>query len=183
MVHRDVKPASIYLLDPTGERLKLLGLGVAKLQEALLGDRFRTSPEAVIGTFEYLSPEQALGKFGSEIDGRSDLYSLGVVMYEMLTAHLPFHATTPADWMTSHIQSTPVSMRATYPHLMIPDVLTELVMLCLKKSREHRPASAGDFIRRLEAAEQEIVRPKEDKRAEPRARRRTKSSGWAFWKK
>ena len=90
MIHRDVKPDSIYLLDGTAEKIKLLGLGISKLREALLGDRFRTSPEAVIGTFQYLSPEQALGHLGSQLDGRADLYALGVVMYQMLTRELPF---------------------------------------------------------------------------------------------
>ena len=76
-----------------GENVKLLGFGISKLKEALLGDRFRTSPEAVIGTFQYLSPEQALGKLSDEMDGRADLYSLGVIMYQMPPANCLFRQT------------------------------------------------------------------------------------------
>lgn len=183
MVHRDIKPDSIYLLDSSGGTVvKLLGLGVASLQEALLGDRFRYAPEAVIGTFEYLSPEQALGKLGSELDGRADLYSLGVVMYQMLTGHLPFRATTPADWMTSHIQLMPIAIRVAYPDLGIPDVLTDLVMQCLQKNVRLRPASARQLILEIEQAEKAIGQLSKEKEAAPRRRpTRHKPSGWKFW--
>ena len=183
MIHRDVKPESIYLLDgPGSEKIKLLGLGIAKLQEALLGDRFRTSPEAVIGTFQYLSPEQALGQLGKELDGRADLYSLGVVMYQMLTRELPFQATTPADWMMAHILETPTSIRVAHADLAIPDVLTALVMRCLKKNRELRPASARDFIREVERVEKEIDPNAKAAQAAPETPEPRKSPGWKFWK-
>ena len=184
MVHRDVKPESIYVLDPPGsEKIKLLGLGVSTLQEALLGDRFRTSPEAVIGTFQYLSPEQALGHLGDALDGRADIYSLGVVMYQMLTRELPFRALTPGDWMTAHIQAAPIPIRVAHAHLGIPDVLTDLVMRCLKKNRALRPASARDFLREVERVEQEIDWVKEARQTAPRTpRHRKPPSGWKFWK-
>ena len=157
MIHRDVKPESIYLLDGPGEKLKLLGLGISKLREALLGDRFRTSPEAVIGTFQYLSPEQALGQLGEELDGRADIYSLGVVMYQMLTGTLPFQATTAADWMMAHIRGVPRRSASSTQDLGIPDALTNLVMRCLQKNPEQRPANAWQFIRDVELAEREIA--------------------------
>jgi serine/threonine-protein kinase len=184
MVHRDVKPESIFLLDGQGsEKIKLLGLGIAKLQEALLGDRFRTSPEAVIGTLQYLSPEQALGQLGSELDGRADLYSLGVIMYQMLTRELPFKATHASDWMMAHIQGTPTPIRVAYANLGIPDVLTDLVMQCLKKNRELRPPSARQLIRDLELVEKEIDRIEKDKLTAPKGPGHRKSSpGWKFWK-
>ena len=183
MVHRDIKPESILLIQgPGSEKVKLLGLGIPKLREALLGDRFRTSPEAVIGTFQYLSPEQALGQLGDELDGRSDLYSLGVIMYQMLTAELPFHATTAADWMTSHIQGNPIPIRVAHADLAIPDILTNVVMECLQKNRVARPASARDFIRELAAVEKEIDRiemARLDARQGPGDH---PSPGWKFWK-
>lgn len=186
MIHRDVKPESIYLLDGSGdEKIKLLGLGISKLREALLGDRFRTSPEAVIGTFQYLSPEQALGQLGNELDGRADLYSLGVIMYQMLTGELPFQATTAADWMMAHILGTPAPIRVAHPNLAIPDVLTDLVMRCLKKNRALRPASAGEFIRGIERVEDEIGRIERASQAVPKSPRpgnRKPSPGWKFWK-
>jgi len=185
MVHRDVKPESIYLLDGQGsEKIKLLGLGVAKLQEALLGDRFRTSPEAVIGTLQYMSPEQALGKLGSELDGRADIYSLGVVMYQMLTGELPFKATHASDWMMAHIQGAPTPIRVAYANLDIPDVLTGLVMQCLNKNRELRPASAHQMIRDLEHVEKEMDRIDKGRQAIPSPPGHRKSSpGWKFWRR
>ncbi|MGA2986174.1 MAG: serine/threonine-protein kinase [Terriglobia bacterium] len=184
MVHRDVKPENIYLLDgPGSEKIKLLGLGISTLQEALLGDRFRTSPEAVIGTLQYLSPEQALGKMSDHLDGRADLYSLGVIMYQMLTGWLPFQATTPADWMMAHIQEVPTPIRVAHAKLAIPDALTDLVMRCLDKNRESRPASARDFIREVEQVEKEIDQTVIAGKAAPKTREPRKvSSGWKFWK-
>lgn len=184
MVHRDVKPDRIYVVDNTSrETIKLLGLGVSKLQEALLGDRFRTAPDSVIGTFQYMSPEQALGQLGDELDGRADLYSLGVVMYQMLTGDLPFHATSAADWMMAHIQGMPISIRVAHAHLGIPDVLTRLVMQCMSKNRKERPASARQLFRDLELVEKEIGKDEAERQAPLNARRQhSTSSGWKFWK-
>jgi serine/threonine-protein kinase len=183
MIHRDVKPESIYIMDGSAvAKIKLLGLGNAKLKEALLGDRFRTSPEAVIGTVQYLSPEQALGQLGDQLDGRTDLYSLGVVMYQMLTGELPFHAETAADWMLAHIQATPTPIRVTYAHIGIPDPLTGFVQRCMSKNRTQRPASAHEFIRELDFVEREIARIEKTKDNAPRTPHRHKTSGWKFWK-
>ncbi len=186
MIHRDVKPESIYLLDGTAEKIKLLGLGISKLREALLGDRFRTSPEAVIGTFQYLSPEQALGHLGSQLDGRADLYALGVVMYQMLTRELPFQATSAADWMMAHIQSVPRSIRVAHAQLGIPEPLINLVMQCLHKNREQRPASARHMMRDLERVEGEIGANDTAPTAAPKPappEPHKSSPGWMFWKR
>lgn len=184
MVHRDVKPETIYVLDNAGtDKIKLLGLGVSKLQEALLGDRFRTAPDSVIGTFQYMSPEQALGQLGDELDGRADLYSLGVVMYQMLTGELPFHATSAAEWMMAHIQVVPIPIRVAHAHLSIPDVFTNLVTQCMSKNPEERPTSARQLIRDLELVEKEIERVEAESQAPVKARRpHGTSSGWKFWK-
>ena len=184
IVHRDVKPGSIFLSNSnSGEKVKLLGFGISKLKEALLGNRFRTSPEAVIGTFQYLSPEQALGQLSDELDGRADLYSLGVILYQMLTRTLPFQASTAADWMTAHILVAPTPIRVSHAGLAIPDVLTNLVMACLKKNRESRPASARDFIRELDRVEKEICRIEKAKQTPPQIPGHHKSPGWKFWRR
>lgn len=183
MIHRDVKPERIYLLDGPGERVKLLGLGISKLREALLGNRFRTSPEAVIGTFQYLSPEQALGQLGDQLDGRADLYSLGVVMYQMLTGDLPFQASSAAHWMMAHIQETPKPIRVAHAGLAIPDALNELVMRCLEKNRDKRPADARHFIHELESVEYEISGTDGPAPATLPAPGPPKHpAGWKFWK-
>ena len=115
IVHRDVKPANIVLLPPTaageGERAKLLDFGIAKAREAQQDDATRgttlTGTGHVIGTPAYMSPEQAKGLRGDQIDGRSDIYSLGIVMYEMLLGALPFKADSSVQWILAHLPTPP----------------------------------------------------------------------------
>ena len=111
MVHRDIKPDNIALVDsPDGEMVKVLDFGIAKVKEARMGEDAGltlTGAGVVIGTPQYMSPEQAMGKRGDELDGRADLYSLGVVMYQMLTADLPFKADTTMEMLLAHMQKPP----------------------------------------------------------------------------
>ncbi len=160
MVHRDVKPENIVLVDTAeGEKAKVLDFGIAKLKEARLGDGLRTATGVIIGTPQYLSPEQAMGNRSEELDGRSDLYSLGLVMYQMLTRELPFQADSAAGWMLARLQEPPRPIRTARPDLAIPEALANLVMRCLEKDRDLRPANARDLIREIERAEEEIRRP------------------------
>jgi eukaryotic-like serine/threonine-protein kinase len=160
MVHRDIKPANIVLV-PTGdgEQAKVLDFGIAKLKESRVGSpsgSTLTSAGMVIGTPQYMSPEQALGKRGDELDGRSDLYSLGVVMYQMLTASLPFKADTSLQMLMDHIHTPPKPIQQARPDLQIPDSLARLVMKCLEKRPELRPPTAQALIEELDAVEAEI---------------------------
>ena len=155
MVHRDVKPENIVLVDTAeGEKAKVLDFGIAKLKEARLGDGLRTATGVIIGTPQYLSPEQAMGKRSEELDGRSDLYSLGLVMYQMLTRELPFQADSAAGWMLARVQEPPRPIRSARPDLAIPDALANLVMRCLEKDRDLRPANARELIREIAQAEE-----------------------------
>ena len=159
MVHRDVKPANILVLStPEGEQAKVLDFGIAKLREGRSTDATAgmtlTGPGMVVGTPPYMSPEQALGKRGDEIDGRSDLYSLGIVMYQMLAGELPFAADTTVAMLLAHIQSPPAPLQGR-PGLTIPEPITAVVMKCLEKKPEERPASAKVLIEELERAEKE----------------------------
>jgi serine/threonine protein kinase len=151
MVHRDIKPANIVLVpNPEGERAKVLDFGVARLREARAADRLGlTLTGMVVGTPQYMSPEQASGKRGDELDGRSDLYSLGVVMYQMLTGELPFKSDTTMGLLMAQVNSPPRPILDARPDLKIPASLTRLVMKCLEKNRESRPPNGAALIREI----------------------------------
>jgi serine/threonine protein kinase len=157
MVHRDIKPANIVLIPAAwGERAKVLDFGIARLNEVQLRNSpglTLTSPGMVIGTPQYMSPEQAAGKRGDQLDGRSDLYALGVVMYQMLTRKLPFSMDTTLELLMAHINVPPQAIQEMRPEL--PQRLAQLVMRCLEKDREKRPADSSALIRELQAIDEE----------------------------
>jgi tetratricopeptide (TPR) repeat protein len=101
----------------------------------------------------YISPEQAQGKRGDDLDGRSDLYSLGIVMYQMLTGTVPFKSDTTMDLLIAHIQEPPRPIRLVRPDVQIPEALASLVMRMLQKKRELRPPSASALIEELKRIE------------------------------
>lgn len=161
LVHRDIKPANIALLgsgdrsDPSSQRVKVLDFGIAKLKEAHLEDsRVRhetlTGTGMVIGTPAYMSPEQAKGLKGEQLDGRSDLYSLGVIAYQMLTGDLPLKADSTIEQLMAHVNLPPRPIREVRPD--IPDVVASAVMRCLEKKRELRPANGQALMDEIEFA-------------------------------
>ena len=130
VIHRDIKPANV-LLTPE-ERLLLTDFGLVKIsvegKEAL---RHLTGPGAPVGTPDYMSPEQVLG---DQVDGRADLYSLGVILYQMVTGTTPFQAETPMQIAAQHLQVAPTPPRLLRPDLPLP---AEQVML---RAMAKRPA-------------------------------------------
>ncbi len=174
MIHRDIKPDNVVLVrTPEGEQAKVLDFGIAKIKEGRLGDTARmtlTGTGVVIGTPQYMSPEQAMGKRGDELDGRSDLYSLGVVMYHMLTGDLPFKADTTMEMLLAHLQKPPTPIHVLRPELQIPEAIVGLVMKVLEKDRDMRPASAAAFIEEIARAETVPVRLEETRVVQPTAR-------------
>ena len=159
MVHRDIKPDNIALIDaPDGEMVKVLDFGIAKVKEARLGEGAGltlTGAGVVIGTPQYMSPEQAMGKRGDDLDGRADLYSLGVVMYQMLTADLPFKADTTMEMLLAHMQKPPAPIETLHPELQIPRDVSALTMRLLEKNRDLRPASGRVLIQEIEKLERD----------------------------
>ena len=125
VVHRDVKPDNVLLDDESGRAL-LTDFGVAK---ALGGGETLTAIGSVVGTPSYMSPEQATGR--ADIDGRTDIYALGVMGYAMFTGRLPFEGKTAADVLTKHLTQEPPPMRSLAPAL--PDSTVMAVERCLAK--------------------------------------------------
>jgi hypothetical protein len=130
VVHRDVKPDNVLLDDESGRAL-LTDFGVAK---ALGRSETLTAVGSVVGTPPYMSPEQAAGR--ADIDGRSDIYSLGVMAYAMLTGRLPFEGKTAADVLTKHLTQEPPPLRSLAPTL--PDSTVLAVERCLAKDPARR---------------------------------------------
>lgn len=163
MVHRDVKPQNI-LVSPSGE-VKITDFGIAKssLSTAL------TETGVTFGTADYLSPEQARGLAATP---RSDIYALGVTLYEMLTGRLPFTGENTVAVAMQHVSVDPPPPRMFNPQ--IPPRLEELVLAALSKNPDERPASAREFAQMLRAyrtASQEatIVRPAAPRLSQPRS--------------
>jgi serine/threonine-protein kinase len=171
MIHRDIKPDNIVLIEtPEGEQAKVLDFGIAKIKESRLGETAGmtlTGTGVVIGTPQYMSPEQAMGKRGDQLDGRSDLYSLGIVMYQMLTADLPFKADTTMAMILAHLQTAPMPFRTVRPDLNVPEAVAALVMKLLEKQPEMRPPSAQELIAEIERAEAQGISPGATLRALP----------------
>jgi len=158
MVHRDMKPENIVLVQSDGiETAKVLDFGIARVKEAGKRDEAKgmelTGGEYVVGTPMYISPEQAQGKRGDDLDGRSDIYSLGIVMYQMLTGQVPFKSDTTIDLLIAQIQRAPHPIRMVRPDLDIPEPLAMLVMRMLQKQRDLRPPSAAALIEDLTRVE------------------------------
>ena len=158
MIHRDIKPENIVLIETAqGEQAKVLDFGIAKMKEARRDAKSSmtlTETGMVIGTPQYMSPEQAMGMRGDQLDGRSDLYSLGVVMYQMLSADLPFKADTTMEMILAHLQKPPAPINLSHPELNLPEPMVALTMRLLSKSPDQRPANARVLIEEIEAAEQ-----------------------------
>ena len=139
IIHRDIKPSNIIVVqDPTlGEVAKILDFGIAKL---ILSDAAQT--QSFMGTLAYCSPEQMEGK---ELDNRSDIYSLGVMMYEMLTTGMPLMPKNSSfgGWYQAHHEFKPEPLN---PNLQLPTELKELVASCLAKERDNRPQSVREIL-------------------------------------
>ena len=146
IVHRDLKPENIYLESRPGnpEFVKILDFGIAKVMR---GDSIDpqspqlTATGQTLGTLEYMSPEQLMGK---QLDGRSDVYALGVVAYEMITGRLPFpEAKGPAGLITAQLKQTPPPPSTANPKANLPQAADRVILKCLEKDKNNRYADVS----------------------------------------
>jgi serine/threonine-protein kinase len=163
IIHRDLKPMNIHLeLRGGGGFVKVLDFGIAKIiQGSALEAADLTHGGQMIGTFDYMPPEQMVG---GELSGQSDLFTLGIVMYEMITGELPFGAQPTAAKMLASIVATkpkPPSTRVAE----IPGEFDRIILRCLARKPQDRYASAGDLATDLDRLlepvdEPTLVRPR-----------------------
>ena len=153
IVHRDLKPDNLILTDETGldDHLRILDFGLAKLR-----DGPAMTAGMAVGTPSYMSPEQS-GAEGT-VDARSDIYAVGVLLFELLAGRKPFEAQQIGELILMHRESPPPSIRAVAPAVGISPALEALVMKALSKRQEDRPQSAGEMAAALDATPEGGVR-------------------------
>ncbi len=161
IIHRDLKPDNIFLARVHGrpdeaEVVKVVDFGIAKIRDGprVEGlDPIATQEGTVFGTPRYMSPEQAQGR---PIDGRSDLYAVGVLLFHMMTGSAPFTEDDAVVVMAHHIQTVPPRVGELVPEAGVPASLEGLVADALEKDPQRRPQTAADFLSRLESLLPEV---------------------------
>src|SRR6266536_3542057 len=179
IVHRDIKPENI-MLRPDGY-VKVLDFGIAKLAESAFAEATadgagsatlaETNLGSILGTVRYMSPEQTCPAVGG-IDKRTDIWSLGVVLYEMLTGHAPFTGNTPQDIMSSILEKEPPPLTSYVAH--IPAELQQIISKTLRKDCEERYRSAHDLLQALKGLRHKLE-------VEAELERTTAAASWQRW--
>ncbi|HET8540922.1 MAG TPA: serine/threonine-protein kinase [Anaeromyxobacter sp.] len=188
IVHRDLKPENVMVEPRRGEPdfVKVLDFGIAKISVPGATEPRLTQAGLVCGTPEYMSPEQARG---ADLDSRSDLYSTGVILYQLATGELPFVSDTPVGFLTKHLSEAPVPARERNPEVEVSPALDAVIARALRKDPAARFQTADEMREALLAC----VRPAAPGRAPapaatrasrpaaaPAARRRSRPMFWAF---
>ena len=159
LIHRDISPENIMLSQDYQGRLlvKVIDFGIAKQLSDSGGGQGLTQTGMFLGKLKYASPEQAgFLKEGEHLDGRSDLYSFGVVFYEMLAGRAPFVATNPQGYILKHATERPLPISQVNPAVEIPPQLEEHVFVALEKDRDKRHPTGADFAADLEDLRDQI---------------------------
>lgn len=186
IVHRDIKPENI-VLEQRPENpnfVKILDFGIAKIvsgeqdQSAMV----LTAAGQTLGTLEYMSPEQLKGK---KLDGRSDIYALGILAYEMLTGDIPFEGDSPAQLIRGHLKQVPSPPSQAIPEAGVPPQLDRIVGKMLEKDRDQRYADVAQLRRDLQALLKGSSPPRPDEAptvVDPPKAAGKSSKGGLWWK-
>ena len=162
IVHRDVKPANVIVVQGSNDEVKLIDFGFAQVRlskvptiapppdEPSAPEKFLTQAGVVLGTVAYMSPEAALGM--AAVDQRSDLYALGLILYELLSGKHPFDETEPVRLFLQHRTTPPPPLAVRAPDGNVPPALEAVVMKLLEKDPKERYASAREVVSALDAA-------------------------------
>jgi serine/threonine protein kinase len=146
IVHRDLKPENVFLTKQAGSEdfPKVLDFGLAKMSEKQMGrgSMMFTQQGMVFGTPEFMSPEQAQGE---ALDHRSDIYSLALILYELITGKLPFDAKTPLDMMKAHVRDKPIALSERVPGRHFWPAFEAVIDKALAKAPDDRYATAAEF--------------------------------------
>lgn len=181
LIHRDIKPENIMVSQkPNPDSVKVLDFGIVKLlaRSPVDSDSFETLAGKVCGTPEYMSPEQAQG---STIDGRSDLYAIGILLYELLTGQVPFEGKGPIQVIRQHLMNSPQP-----PSELLPGLhpkLEHLILWLLTKNPQQRPPDAKTVINILDAVEVDLNRQgvvSKGKSAKP-IQGQSRQPAWVKW--
>ncbi len=168
IVHRDLKSQNV-MIDDEGTA-KIMDFGIARF----LGEKGLTGEGMIIGTLEYMSPEQLEGK---EIDRRSDIYSLGIILYEMVTGRVPFEGDTPFTVGIKHKSETPENPKKINPQL--PDDLTQLILKCVEKDKGQRYQTVDQIIGEINTIEEDLTT---SERETDKSKRDTEETVLTKWK-
>ena len=160
IVHRDLKPDNVYLITMKGKKnfVKVVDFGIARMTDDAGISTGKTQTGMVMGTPAYMSPEQGSGA-SNKIDGRSDVYSLGVMMFQLATGRLPFPGSNFGEVLIGHLQVTPPPPRSLNP--LVPEAYEPLILKCLQKKQEDRYASMKELKHAIEACMDQLRISKE----------------------
>jgi serine/threonine protein kinase len=176
IIHRDLKPANLMVVDPDTpyEKIKVMDFGLATLLDPIsLKKTSNTKAEFAVGTPGYICPEQVRGE---DMDHRGDLYSVGVILFELLCGKLPFNAASSMEILLAHVNTEPPSFEAIGAGDWVSPSIEAVVRACLEKDPAKRPANARDLVERYETAlehervvEQESLPPEHPRAHQPEA--------------
>jgi serine/threonine-protein kinase len=152
VIHRDIKPDNIMVVgSPGAEEVKLMDFGIARLRDSGTTSRL-TRPDMIIGTPAYMAPEQAEG---AEVSEKTDIYSFGIVLYEMLTGSVPFKASSPSAVLIKQIQEKPLPLRKI--RRTVPAAIEGIVMRALEKKPPKRQQNIREVLQDLKKTERTVV--------------------------